>query len=278
MAFAEIHPDRREFIADLAEDVWTTFSGERQVFVDGIIQSVGVGLTYDDYEHAFDGLIEHRAGRFHIFCNTAQGQQPNFPRVRFTLGHELAHYFIDEHRVRLARGFPSHPSFTDRPAKSESEQEADLFASHLLMPTAEFRKALTEVSEGLSGIISLASTFGVSIQSAAIRYAAASRTPCAVVMFRDGGKPWWSVSPELKAIGLDEFHRFDTGLVPGVVAPLALQDDPNASSIGTLHKATIPATAWFAQIPSALPSELQVKESAVRLRSRGVLTLLQPVL
>jgi len=111
MAFAEIHPDRREFIADLAEDVWSTFSGERQVFVDGIIKSVGVGLTYDDYEDAFDGLIEYRSGRFHIFSNTTQGQQPNFPRVRFTLGHELAHYFIDEHRIKLRSGVPPiHPT------------------------------------------------------------------------------------------------------------------------------------------------------------------------
>lgn len=278
MAFAEIHPERREFIADLAEDVWSTFSGERQVFVDGIIKSVGVGLTYDDYEDAFDGLIEYRSGRFHIFSNTTQGQQPNFPRVRFTLGHELAHYFIDEHRIKLKSGVPSHPSYTDRPSKNVAEQEADLFASHLLMPTAEFQKALTEVSEGLSGIISLASTFGVSIQSAALRYAAASRSCCAVVMFRDGGKPWWSVSPELKALGLEHFHRFDTGLVPGLVAPLAQRDDPNALGIGTPHKGTIAASTWFTEIPSAFPSDFLVEESAVRLRSRGVLTLLQPVL
>lgn len=143
------------------------------------------------------------------------------------------------------------------------------------MPTAEFQKALTEVAEGLSGIISLASTFGVSIQSAALRYAAASRSCCAVVMFRDGGKPWWSVSPELKALGLEHFHRFDTGLVPGLVAPLAQRDDPNALGVGTPHKGTIAASTWFTEIPSAFPSDFLVEESAVRLRSRGVLTLLQ---
>lgn len=272
MALIELPTERREFIADLAEDVWQTFSGERQVFVDGIIEAVGIGLTYDDFGDAFDGLIEHRSGRFHIYCNTAQGLQPNYPRVRFTLGHELAHFFIDEHRNALLAGKQPHPSFTDYPSKNPAEQEADSFSSCLLMPTKEFRKAMTEVSVGLPGIIDLASTFGVSIQSAALRYIAASKIPCAVVMFRDGGKPWWDLSSEFKALGFTRFHRFDRGMVPGAMAPLAMSDP--AYTIGSAHTGEVRAAEWFEETQRWKPDGAILIESAVRLGSRGVLTLL----
>jgi len=52
-------------------------------------------------------------------------------------------------------------------------------------------------------------------------------------------------SPGTESAGLDHFHRFDTGLVPGLVAPLAQRDDPNALGIGTPHKGTIAASTWF---------------------------------
>jgi len=274
MALIELPPERRALISELAEEVWRTYSRERQVFLDGVAKSARVGLSYGDYGEAFDGLLEHRNGTFHIFCNTARAQPYGSPRARFTVAHELGHFFIDEHRNALASGQPPHPSFTENPSDNPAEAEANLFAANLLMPTAEFLKALTEVPSGLNGIIEIASTFAVSIQSAALRYTAACKKPCTIIMFRDGGSPWWDVSPELKAEGYLWIRRLDAAELPTDSATgLAIRD--SAGSLGSPHQSGSVASAWFKRVMRGSPSDVIILESAVRLRSYGVLTLLE---
>src|SRR5687768_14867200 len=58
-----------------------------------IARANGLTISFNDYgTGAFDGLLEHRAGRFHIYCNTKRCGAPSETRSRFTLGHELGHY------------------------------------------------------------------------------------------------------------------------------------------------------------------------------------------
>jgi Zn-dependent peptidase ImmA (M78 family) len=276
MALIELPPERHAFISELAADVWQTHSRERQVFLDGIANAVGATLSYGDYGDAFDGLLEHRSATFHIYCNTARGQPCNSPRARFTVAHELGHFFIDEHRNALLAGKPPHYSFTEHPSENPVEVEANLFAANLLMPNLEFQKALSEVSPGLKGIIDLASTFGVSIQSAAIRFTTKSQRPCAIIMFRENGKPWWNVSPELKAWGYQWIQKDIREVVaPDSATGKAFHD--NASPFGEVRQNGTVASAWFAGIPKGGRSDELFVESAVRLGGRGVLSLLEPV-
>ena len=275
MALIELPSERQAFISDLAEEIWQTYSGERQVFLDGIADAVDVTLSYGDYGDAFDGLLEHRNAAFHIYCNIARGQPYGSPRARFTVAHELGHYFIDEHRNALAAGSPPHFSFTEHPADNPVEAEANLFAANLLMPTKEFLSAIKEVRKGLGGIIDLASTFAVSIQSTALRHTAISHKPTAIVMFRDAGKPWWDISSELKAQGYNWIQRMDRDTIPVDSATgMALRD--SAASLGPLHQAGTLASAWFCGIFKGSKYDQMFLETAVRLRSRGVLTFLEP--
>lgn len=275
MALIELPPERHAFISELAEDIWQTYSRERQVFLDGIVSSVGASLSHGDYGAAFDGLIEHRSGTFHIFCNTARGQPYGSPRARFTVAHELGHFFIDEHRNALLAGKSPHFSFTEHPSDNPVEAEANLFAANLLMPTQEYRKALMEGSVGLNGIIDAASTFAVSIQSSALRFTAVGRKPCAIVMFREGGKPWWDVSPELKAQGYRWVQKLNCDSIPSDSATgMAMRD--GTSSLGVVHQSGTVASAWFTGIQKGGSHDEMFMESAIRLRSRGVLTFLEP--
>ena len=274
MALVELMPDRHAFISELAEDVWQTYSGERQVFLDGIANAVGTTLSYGDYGDAFDGLLEHRCAAFHIYCNTARGQPCNSPRARFTIAHELGHLFIDEHRNALLAGKPPHFSFTEHPSDNPVEVEANLFSANLLMPTKEFRKALTEVRLGLGGIIDAASTFGVSIQSSALRFTSQSRTPCAIVMFRESGKAWWNISTELKKRGYQWVQKLDREMIPiDSATGIAMHD--SATSLGPIRQNGTVASAWFTGIDRGSLSDEMFLESAVRLASRGVLTLIE---
>ncbi len=273
MALIELLPERHAFISELAEDVWQTYSKERQVFLDGIANAVGATLSYGDYGNAFDGLLEHKSTTFHIYCNTARGQPCNSPRARFTIAHELGHLFIDEHRNALLEGKP-HFSFTEHPAENPVEVEANLFSANLLMPTQEFRKALTEVSPGLRGIIDLASTFGVSIQSSALRFTTQSRKLCAIIMFREGGKQWWNISPELKAHGYQWVQKLNRDIIAEDSATgLAFRD--GSVTLGPIHQNGTVASAWFTQVAKGSQFDELFMESAVRLASRGVLTLLE---
>jgi Zn-dependent peptidase ImmA (M78 family) len=276
MAPTELSLERHRFISNLAEDVWNTYSGERQVYLDGVANAVGVSLSYGDYGDAFDGLLEHKNAAFHIYINTARGQPANSPRARFTLGHELGHYFIDEHRNALMAGM-QHFSFTEHPSEdSPVETEANLFAANLLMPNQELVKALTEISAGLTGIVDLASTFMVSIQSAALQFAQRGRKSCAIIMFRENGKLWWCISPELRGRGYKWMQKLTTDGIPEDSASGRSKMDSYAS-LGEVHQSGTLASVWFKGVLRGSATDIMLTESSIRLRGRGFLTLLEPV-
>lgn len=275
MALIELPPERQLFLSDLAEEVWRSNSGERQVFLDGIANALGVTLSYGNYGDAFDGLLEHRSGTFHIYCNTGRGQPCNSPRARFTVAHELGHFFIDEHRNALLAGKPPHFSFTDHPADNPVEAEANHFAASLLMPTTEYLKALLETTPSLSGIIDTASTFNVSVQSSALRFTAISRRPCAIVMIKEVGKNWWHISPELRLAGYHWMVKIKNDSIPADSATgKAMQD--SSFSFGPIRQNGTVASAWFGGIVKGSRRDETFMESAVRLGNRGVLVMLEP--
>ena len=271
MSLVDLPHERREFLTDYAEDIWERYSGECPVVVEQIVSCLRLGPSYDDFGTAFDGILEHRSGRFHIFCNIAGGLYPNHPRVRFTLGHELGHYFIDEHRNALLAGLPPHPSFIDNPQDNPAEDEANAFAAGLLMPRREFLKAMQQAPTGLKGILELGSTFTVSTQSTALRYVALCGKPCAVVMFRDARKPWWDTSPAMNALGLTRISR--NRVLHDSATGIASRDSKNKHN--DPHSGTTLASAWFAGIHQGGKNDFLLNESAIRLGNFGVLTLLE---
>ncbi len=274
MARSDLPADRVEFLDDLACDVWGEFCGDRPTSVHSIARELKLGPSYDDFGTDFDGILEHRSGRFHIYCNTAENKHPAHPRVRFTLAHELGHYFIDEHRNALRAGQPPRPSFPDRP-DDLFEHEANAFAAALLMPKREFREALKSVPNGLAGILELGSTFSVSKQSAALRYANASGRECAIVMFRNGSPPWWEISPLLERTGLNRIKVLKDSIPTDSATGMALANSPSQAS--EPHITNTLASLWFGGVSSGSPRDTFLRESAVRLGPFGVLTLLEPL-
>ena len=86
-------------------------------------------------------------------------------RDRFTIAHELGHYFLhhrapDQHLVG-----PRTSTFT-RLGRNLPETQANVFASNLLMPAAQFKAAYEELGEDL---VAVASRFEVSVPAAKVR-------------------------------------------------------------------------------------------------------------
>lgn len=104
---------------------------------------------------------------------------------RFTIAHELGHYFLEGHPEEIQKIAPVHVSragFTQ--GDSSIELEADHFASGLLMPTRLVRDALDRGPVGFAGIEELADRSECSLTASAIRAAECSPYPMAIVVSR----------------------------------------------------------------------------------------------
>lgn len=106
----------------------------------------------------------------------------NDGRKRFTVAHELGHYFLEGHPEKLFANGEVHASKSGFISRDPLELEADHFASGLLMPTKLFIPAMERAGKGFRAIEKLADKFGTSLTATAIRYAESSEYPVAVVV------------------------------------------------------------------------------------------------
>jgi hypothetical protein len=258
-------------IATTAENVADHYCPVGKIVPESIIQGEGIHLVYGRYANEFDGIIEYKTDHFEIRCNLDRQNFPDSPRGRFTLAHELGHYFIDEHREALVSGIiGSQPSFCDAPSKqAKREQEANLFASNLLMPHQRYTAFLRRARKRLSGIVDTAEKFDVSITSSAIRYVDDEIEPSTVVCWPRGEDRWeWSSN---------KFRAGNYGRVVNALPNLPNNsptricdalDGKRSGVIGTKTK----ASNWFRSLPKS--DDFELREEAFNLGQYGVLSLL----
>lgn len=241
-----------------------------------ILKDLGITISYGHYESAFDGMLEHRNSRFHIYCNIDRLETRESPRSRFTIGHELGHYFIDEHRNALLRGLaPAHPSKCEFESELLVEREADHFASHLLMPRAEFNNIAARQKPGLPGILSIAARFNASVTSAAIRYAQAERVPCVVVKWSGDRFQWRWVSTDPFRARLTKVQQNPARLPEDSPTRRALAGQKPSDR--PFFEAGTTVRTWFPSVREADFRNVVMLEQAIQLGRFGVLTFLYPV-
>lgn len=127
---------------------------------------------------------------------------------RFTVAHELGHYFLDGHPEEIMKTSRIHLSkagFTQ--GQSRIEIEADHFAAGLLMPSRLTRASLSRAPIGLAGVQHLANDAETSLTAAAIRTAECASYPVAVVVSRGGQVAYGFMSEGFKRLGQLRFPR-----------------------------------------------------------------------
>src|SRR3546814_8530393 len=87
---------------------------------------------------------------------------------RFSVGHELGHYFLDGHIDHILPKDGIHTSHAGFVSANPYELEADQFAAGLLMPATPFKRALEKKEAGLQGGESLAGLCKTSLTATAI--------------------------------------------------------------------------------------------------------------
>jgi Zn-dependent peptidase ImmA (M78 family) len=272
---AQLSLSRAQEIAELAEAIAEEYFPSARVDPVAIVRAKGITVSYGHYGDAFDGLLEHRYRRFHIYINLDRVERAGSPRARFTFGHELGHYFIDEHRNALAAGLaPSHPSICEYESDLLVEKEADHFASNLLMPTYSFKQLAAPTALGLEGILKIAEHFGTSVTSTAIKYAQLDIVPCAVIKWNKDGFGWkWLSTETFRA----RYHKTieSVNYLP--------EDSPTAKAVAGEHvpaqgffSAGTTVSAWFPYVDDGGYRNAILIEQAVPLGRFGALTFLYP--
>lgn len=183
---------RRRIISSLAEYIANDYFPTSEILPEYIADDNQISYCYGYYGDSFDGLLEHQYGDFHIYINLTRVKNLDSTRSRYTFGHELGHYFIDEHRLALESGqTPAHPSITDFSAKNPVEQEADYFACSLLMPEARFKADCHGKRVSKELVEFLSTKFKTSLAATLIRYAQIGNHPLAVICSQNCQIRWY---------------------------------------------------------------------------------------
>lgn len=201
-----ILPHRKIQISKLAEFVGNEFSYRNLTLLNEIAEFEDVPVHFDNYEDAFDGMLlyDTYSSIFHIHINIDNGNRQDSKRGRFTLAHELGHFFLDEHRLGLKYGLlEPHMSFHNINQKSLIEEEADYFASCLLMPSDKFRNHSGEYQRrtgnkkfSLDTLLNLSESFNTSILSTLIRFGEVGTHDIFAVISKDNIAKWFVKSTE----------------------------------------------------------------------------------
>src|SRR5262249_25806808 len=73
--------DRKRQPGELAETVADEHCPQGAVNPEIIAQAKHLTMSFGSYKDAFDGMLEHKAGRFHIYCNLDRVERRDSPRA-----------------------------------------------------------------------------------------------------------------------------------------------------------------------------------------------------
>jgi hypothetical protein len=161
-----------------------------------------------DFGNRFDGKLRYNSEKrcFALLYNTKYdaGCRPgnHHPRTRFSIAHELGHYYLEHHHAYLTHGGRSHASINEFRSKSLIEKEADAFAASLLLPTDFVNPIVNSGEVSLARLEDLATNFETSLVSTAIRSVQLSHFPCALVGIRQSAVAWTFPSSALIRAGI----------------------------------------------------------------------------
>lgn len=147
-------------------------------------------------EAGVSGMLLKHGNNFGILYATHIGSE-GFQR--FSIGHELGHFFLDGHMDAVLKN-NIHESRSGFTSNNTYEMEADQFAVGLLMPRKLFSPALRKAGEGLAAIEHLAELCKTSLTSTAIRFTQCSNEPVAIIVSNGNTIDYCCMSDSMKEI------------------------------------------------------------------------------
>jgi hypothetical protein len=255
------------------------------------IDLIAICDTYD-FEVRFSNIPEMQEigrmkivgdGDFHIVINTHETDcldsfssiQSVRRRQRFTLAHEIGHCIYKSHTdIELQKDLqnPSNPH--SRTYAKQRENQANLFAAHLLIPGEAFKKLVKSVSLRNMGILiqKVSESFDVSIQVAAQQVARLVSFPCITIVFRADGtllrQPTYS--PDFSDTGLSYSRNQN---LPQRTLAIKMLNGENPNQLDTRHYKD--ASIWFPEVPEWKAEKFSVTETSIKTGQYGVVSFLE---
>ncbi len=212
--------------------------------VDVLALAASRGITVQAKPATADGVsgvLARHGDEFGILFATFI-KSPGFQR--FSIAHELGHYFLPGHIDHILPESGQHESHAEFRSPDPYEQEADSFAVGLLMPTNPFQKELRRFDDGLDAIEGMADLCGTSLTATAIRYAELTKAACAIVVSTGQNVDYCRLSQNIKLLkGLHWIKKGTSLPSPSLTASF----NANTSSIagGDREECEVDIRDWF---------------------------------
>jgi len=260
-------------IAELAEDLGNRFLIKGKVNLERIARSENISFIKGNYGNHFLGQLVHYSEQFYIILNNDLLGKSESGRIRFTIAHELGHYFIDAHRSKLSKGISL--SFKEELNESESKKTeiaANHFAANLLMPKLHFVKLAQKSDYGLSGIFTLKTKYDTSIESTVKHYININLNPCIMLKWKSDCTFHyaWCSSKFSELLQLKRFPipiRFDANYIK---EQIKIIDEYNYEYI----ESATPVSRWISIITPRSPQDILGLEQTIKIGDFGGITLL----
>ena len=217
--------------------------------------------TRDSAKPGVSGFLIRVGNEFGIFYNS---HIRNEGFKRFSVAHELGHYFLPGHPEALfPEGDGLHESRSGFISGNPFERQADFFAAALLMPEKLFLAAIQEAGCGFQAIERLQEICGTSISATAIRYAKFAEDPVAVVVSKGSHVDYCFMSEVLSSV--PGVHRIAKGTpLPPRSCTATFNRKTENISRAERKGAWASLDDWFEDAP-----QIEMKEDVVGLGSYG---------
>ena len=252
-------------ITNIVNEILADFSGD-SLNVDPflIAKNEGIFISQYDFTDDFDALIEYQDdGSFIIFLNNKVELEE---RRRFTIAHELGHYFIPHHQNKLVANEWMISCQTAFSSDNILEKEADKFAAELLMPTSSFYDRVSK-DLSLKIIEALSKQYKTSITSTAIRAVGLTELACSIVVSKNNIVAFSTHSEKLRSIGIYGINKNDS--IPSNSKTYLESNSKGTSKFVNGYHPSI----WY-KSPKASNSTGVIWEEVMHLGDYGLLTLL----
>lgn len=180
----QAHPAER-LIADLG------ISDPREIDVDAIAYDSGVGVRYE----ILNGCDATLVGIHDNAIATIQ-KHTNRQRQRFSLGHELGHWY--HHRGEAFRCRVDDVSMNLASPDRAKEREADQYAAHLLLPGQLFKPLVKQIKvPSFKDLDDLAGNFNCSLLCTALRLMDVGTVPAILTCHDSKGLRWFRYTKDV---------------------------------------------------------------------------------
>ena len=187
------------------------------------------------------GMLVRTGDEFGILYAT-HITSPGFQR--FSVAHELGHYFLEGHIDHILPQSGTHVSEAGFTSADPFELEADHFAAGLLMPSSLFQAELRKLNDGLEPIEAMADKCITSLTATAIRYSELTRAAAAVIVTRGEYVDYCRLSDSIKTLkGLQWVKK--GSIVPAETETARLNCAPERIAAAERSSAEIDLRLWL---------------------------------